>query len=138
MTRAALGLAAGALLAALVGCGGGAPADLFVVTRSGSIPGARLTLRMTDDGRASCNGRPLVDVTSPQLLVARQAARDLEEPARAHLRLPAGAASVLSYRVRGEEGEVAWSDSSRGQPPVLFRLAKLTRDVARGACGLPR
>jgi hypothetical protein len=45
---------------------------------------------------------------------------------------------VFSYRVRTEEGGVAWSDDSARQPPVLFKLAKLTRDVAKGPCHLAR
>ena len=37
------------------GCNGPIPADLFLVQRTGSIPGAKLTLRLTDDGGAYCN-----------------------------------------------------------------------------------
>jgi hypothetical protein len=122
---------------ALTGCGSEA-ADLFVVTRAGSIPAAALRLRITDDGRASCNGRDLVEISSDELIRARDAARRLEDPARKHLDLGRGAGSVLRYRVRTEDGSVSWSDTSRGQPPVLFALAKLTRDVARGPCRLPR
>jgi hypothetical protein len=134
--RAAPALAAALVLAA-GGCGGEA-ADLFVVTRSGDVPGARLTLRITDDGRASCNGRALVDVSSGQLIAARQAQRDLVKPAKARLRLAPGPQPVFSYRVRSEDGTVAWSDTSRGQRPVLYALAKLTRDVAKGPCHLAR
>jgi hypothetical protein len=135
--RAAAALAACVLAWAAGGCGAEA-ADLFLVTRSGSIPGARLTVRVTDDGRASCNGRALVNISSAELVTARAAQRDLERPAKNHLRLAPAPGSVLSYRVRTEDGTVAWSDSSRRQPQVLFVLAKLTRDVARGPCGLPR
>jgi hypothetical protein len=124
-------------LAATAGCGSEAR-DLFLVTRSGDVPGARLTLRITDDGRASCNRRPLVEITSAQLIAARESARDLEDPAKAQLRLAPGAQPVFSYRVRTEEGGVAWSDDSARQPPVLFKLAKLTRDVAKGPCHLAR
>jgi hypothetical protein len=131
-------LAIAAVLAAgASGCGGEA-ADLFGVTRSGAIPGAALRLRVTDDGRASCNGRPLVDISSDELIRARDATRKLGDPARARLALPPGPGSVLRYRVRTEDGAVAWSDTSRRQPPVLFALAKLTRDVARGPCRLRR
>ena len=49
-----------------------------------------------------------------------------------------GAQPVFSYRVRTEEGSAAWSDDSGRQPPVLFKLAKLTRDVAKGPCHLAR
>jgi hypothetical protein len=129
-------MAAVALLA-LAGCGSEAR-DLFLVSRSGAVPGARLTLRVTDDGRASCNGRSLVQVTSDQLITARETERDLEKPATARLRLAPGRQSVLSYRARTRDGTVVWSDDSPRQPPVLFTLAKLTRDVAKGPCHLAR
>jgi hypothetical protein len=128
-------LALAALL--LAGCGSEAH-DLFLVTRSGDVPGARLTLRITDDGRASCNHRPLVEITSAQLISARDVARKLEDPSKAQLRLAPGPQPVLSYRVRTEDGGVAWSDDSTRQPAVLFELAKLTRDVAKGPCKLAR
>jgi hypothetical protein len=131
-------LAAAALAAvALGGCGHQAP-DLFVVDRSGAIPAAKLSLRITDDGRASCNDKPLTDITSAQLISARDAERDLEKPTKAHLRLRPGPQPVLSYRVRTKDGAAAWSDDSPRQPPVFFALAKLTRDVAKGVCHLPR
>jgi hypothetical protein len=132
-------LVAAVALAALAlgGCGSEAH-DLFVVDRNGAIPGARLSLRITDDGRASCNDKPLADITSAQLIDARSAERSLKDPAEAHLRLGPGPQPVLSYRVRTEDGVVAWSDDSQRQPPVLFALAKLTRDVAKGVCHLAR
>jgi len=123
----------------LAGCGAGAPAhDLFLVQRNGAIPGARLALRVTDDGRASCNRGALVDITSAQLITAREVARDLEPLAKRRFALPPGRGSVLRYRVVLEDGAVRFADDSRGQPAALFRVAKLTRDVARGACGLQR
>ena len=134
--RIAAAIATAAALA-LAGCGSEAH-DLFLVTRSGDVPGARLTLRITDDGRASCNGKPLVDITSGQLIAARESERDLEQPAKAQLRLAPGRQSVLSYRVRTEVGGVAWSDDSARQPPVLYKVAALTRDVAKGPCHLAR
>jgi hypothetical protein len=69
---------------------------------------------------------------------ARAAERDLEDPTKAHLRLPPGSQPVLSYRVRTEDGAAAWSDDSPRQPPVFFVVAKLARDVARGPCHLAR
>ncbi len=124
---------------AVAACGAGAPAhDLFLVQRAGSIPGARLALRLTDDGRASCNRGPLVDITSAQLITARELQRDLDPLAKRRFALAPGGGSVLRYRVVLEDGAVRFADDSRGQPPALFRLAKLTRDVARGACGLAR
>jgi hypothetical protein len=134
-----------------VGCNGSLPADLFVVQRTGSIPGARLTLRISDDGGAFCNGAGRKDITSAQLITAREIRRELDgDPkdddhpehkvglASKHINLAPGAITTLSYRVRSEKGVVAFSDTSARQPQTFYRLAKLTRDVARGACGLPR
>ena len=137
MTRAAGAALAALAVLAISACGSEAR-DLFLVTRTGDVPGGRLTLRITDDGRASCNGRPLVDITSAQLITARETERDLGKPAKAQLRLAPGRQSVLSYRVRTEDGGVAWSDDSAHQPPVLFKLAQLARDVAKGPCHLAR
>ena len=114
----------------LTGCGSAA-ADLFTVTRTAGIPAGNLRLRVTDDGRASCNGGPLVDITSAQLITAREARRDLDE--LGSRRLP-----VFSYRVRTRRTTIAWADDSARQTPVLFKLAKLTRDIAKGPCRLPR
>ncbi|MEN3281831.1 MAG: hypothetical protein V7607_2971 [Solirubrobacteraceae bacterium] len=136
-SRGVAAVLAALALAATTGCGSEAR-DLFLVTRSGDVPGARLTLRITDDGRASCDRRPLVEITSAQLIAAHESARDLEDPAKAQLRLAPGPQPVFSYRVRTEEGGVAWSDDSARQPAVLFKLAKLTRDVAKGPCHLAR
>jgi hypothetical protein len=137
--RRAAATAALALALALAGCGAGAPArDLFLVRRGGDIPGARLALRVTDDGRASGNRGPLRDITSAQLIAAREIERDLEPLAKRRFALPAGSGSVLRYRVELEDGAVRFADDSRGQPVAFFRLAKLTRDVARGPCGLAR
>ena len=136
-SRGVAAVLAALALAGTAGCGSEAR-DLFLVTRSGDVPGAPLTRRVTDDGRASCNHRPLVEITSAQLVTAREVERDLEDPAKVQLRLASGPQPVFSYRVRTEEGGVAWSDDSARQPAVLFKLAKLTRDVAKGPCHLPR
>jgi hypothetical protein len=133
--RVALALALAA--PALAGCGTEGH-DLFVVERAGTIPGAGLQLRVTDDGRASCNRGALVDITSAQLIDARELARDLAPLAERRLALAPGPGSVLRYDVVLEDGRVRFADTSRGQPAPLFRVAKLTRDIARGPCGLAR
>ncbi|MCW3009622.1 MAG: hypothetical protein JWO90_26, partial [Solirubrobacterales bacterium] len=122
------------------------PADLFLVVRSGEVPGARLSLRLTDDGRVSCNGGELVPVSSRELIDARQLRRDLEGeedegetgPADEGLSLPPGPNAVFRYVVRGQDGTVSFSDTSRGLPQVFREVAALTRRLAQGPCGLER
>lgn len=135
--------ALGAVAGVIAGCGSRA-ADLIAVQRSGDIPGARLTMVMTDDGRVRCNNGPDQMVTSRQLIDAREIVRALEGeddevgPADRGVRLPPGRESILRYDVRIEAGSVSFADSSRGQPPEFLRLAGLTRAVAKGPCGLAR
>src|SRR3954449_6040998 len=129
-------IAAAAVLTALAGCGTPG-ADLFVASRSGSIPGAGLRMRVIDDGHVVCNGKSH-ELSSKLLILSRVLARDLADPAKTATDLPAGRGSLLHYRIRTQDGTVAFSDTSRHQPPVFFRAALLIREIAVGACRLPR
>ena len=138
------GLAAIIVAAAtLAGCGG-PQADLFLVERDGSIPGARLTLLVINGGTARCNGGAEKPITSAQLIDAREIARDLngtperDGPADSGTTLAPGPGTILRYDVRLEDGSVSFSDTSRGQPQVFYEVAKLTRDIAKQICGLSR
>ncbi|MSX01733.1 MAG: hypothetical protein F2813_01065 [Actinobacteria bacterium] len=143
MRTALIGTAAALLALLTVGCGGPS-ADLFVLERSGSIPGARLTMVVGDGGTVRCNGAREREISSRQLIDARAVAGDLNGdekepgPAREFLTLPPSKYTILRYRIQTEFGKVAFSDSSRPQPPVFFAAAKLARELAKKVCGLPR
>src|SRR4051812_7697448 len=90
---------------ALAACNGPTPADLFVVQRTGSIPGARLTLRVVDDGAVYCNrDTRRHPISSDQLIEARALThllngdedKDKEGLDQEHLHLAPGAISTLS------------------------------------------
>lgn len=132
-----------AVTLALTGCG--APsADLFVVERAGSVPDSRLTLVVDDGGFVRCNGGERRQITSEQLIDAREIERALSGddevpgPAARDLSLPPRPGSVLRYDVRTQAGSVSFADTSADQPPDFFRLAQLTRTLAKQVCGLPR
>ena len=133
MKRALLVIAAAA---ALAGCGNRTAPDLFVLDRTGSVPGARLHLRVFDDGFVRCNGRSRQRIPDDLLLDAREIARELNE--KGSRALPPGARSVLRYRLRLEDGTVAFSDSSARQSKTMFLTQEFTRRVAKGVCHLPR
>ena len=120
----------------LAGCGT-AGGDLMVVDRSGSIPGAGLQMRVIDDGQVECNGARH-DLTSDDLIEAREVVRELGEPARANRSLPPGDPTILRFRIRTEDGVVGFSDTSPDQPQVFYRAAQLVRTIAKSACGLDR
>lgn len=144
--------AAGAGFATVVAACGTPSPDLFVVERTGTIPGARVTLRVQDGGQVTCNGRQTGMMTSDQLLDAREIVRELgggaidrqndvtsdSGPLDRDLTLPPGPQSILRYALRAEEGTVAFSDTSKGQPKAFFKVAQLVRGLAQGVCGLPR
>lgn len=128
----------GLLLAALLGGCGASPPDLFVLTRSGSLPGAKLTLLVNDGGTVRCNGgreRPLPDRL---LLDARDIATSLSKEAHDQLLLPAPAGSLLRYRLRTQDGTVTFSDVDAVRRRKLGAVIAFARGVAREVCGLPR
>lgn len=122
---------------ALTGCGG-AGSELFVVQRTGTIPGARLTLTVYDDGLVGCNHGPRRRLGDQRLLDAREIERELAPLAKRGLRLAPGTGSILAYRVSDSDGSVSFADTSRRQRSVLFRVQAFTRRVAREACHLRR
>jgi hypothetical protein len=128
-----------ALVAAtvLAGCGAAYP-DVFLLTRSGSLPGARLTLLVGDGGTVRCDGGPERPLPARRLLDARRIAEDLSEEAHDHLALPAPPDSLLRYRLRTEQGTVTFSDVDAVRRPELAPVIVFARSVAREVCGLTR
>ena len=77
--------ALGALTATLVlaGCSGVTAADLFVVSRSGATPGAKLTLLVNEEGGVRCNGREARQkLEDAQIVKAREIQEELPEALR--------------------------------------------------------
>lgn len=126
------------LAAALVltACGGVLSADLFIVHRSGSTPGARLTLLVNEEGVVHCNAGAPHHLSDPQIIEARVIQEDLKDPASRRESFPPAKGSVLSYYVRDQDGSVGFADNSPGQPQVTRKLAAFVLSVAQGVCGL--
>jgi hypothetical protein len=134
---------AGLLCAAMLtaGCGGIQAPDLFIVKRSGSGPGARLTLLVNEEGGVHCNGEPTrlgktPKLSDSQLVQARAIQEALHDPASRHLSLSPGPGSVFSYYVRDENGTVRFSDNSPSQPHVLRQLQLFVLQAAQQVCHL--
>ncbi len=134
MRRAAVLGALGAV-ALFAGCGGQVTLpDLFIVYRSGTVPGARLTLLVNEGGQVHCDGGPALALSDAQLVLARGIQEELHEPASKHLDLPPKPGSVFSYYVRNEEGYARFSDNSAGKPKALRELQRFVLEVAQGVC----
>jgi hypothetical protein len=130
-------LLAGAVALSFAGCGAAYP-DVFLLTRSGSLPGARLTLLVNDGGTVSCNGGKERPLPAPRLLDARRIAEDLSDDAHDDLTLPAPRGSLLRFRLRTQDGTVTFSDVNAVQRPELAPVVLFARRVAQDVCGLAR
>jgi hypothetical protein len=131
-------LASAALFSA--GCGGVISPDLFVVYRTGSTAGAKLTLLVNEEGVVQCNPNPTHPaphhLKDAQIIEARVIQEDLKDPASRRESFPAAKGSVLSYYVRDQDGAVSFADNSPGQPQVTRKLAAFVLAVAQGVCGI--
>lgn len=134
--RVTMGFALLAICALLVGCGTPSP-DLFVVNRSGTTPGANLRLLVSDQ-TARCNDGPVRQLTSAQIIEARDIRRELLLLQSAKTPIPPSpAAQILSYAVQTEQGTVRYPDSQQ-RPQILPRLTRFVRRVAIDTCKLKR
>lgn len=125
-----------ALAAAVAACGTPSP-DLFVVKRDGTVPGAKLDLLVSDQS-ARCNGRPAKQLTSAQILEAREIRRDLIDVQEGLVEVPeAPPAQFFSFAVTTEQGTLRYPDTAQ-RPSVLPRLSRFVRRVAIDTCGLER
>jgi hypothetical protein len=127
-----------ALSALAAGGCGAAPPDVLLLTRSGSLPGARLTLLVNDGGTVRCNGGAERQLPAPRLLDARRIAEDLADDAQKDLTLPAPRGSLLRFRVRTQDGAVTFSDADAVRRRELGPVVEFSRTVAQHVCGLAR
>jgi hypothetical protein len=118
------------------GCGGVVSPDLFIVYRTGTVPGAKLTMLVNEEGVVHCDNGPARHLSDPQILEARTIQEGLEGPASKHESLSAQPGSVLSYYVRDANGSVRFSDNSAHQPLAMRKLAAFVLSVAQSVCGL--
>jgi hypothetical protein len=132
VARGAAALACAAVALAAVACGGPA-ADIYEVVRSGTIPGADLTLVPSEDGTVRCDGHRH-ELPDPLLLTAENLADQLVTPATKGERLPSGPHPIYTFVVTTPSGTFSYSDESPHQGSALYALQAWVRKVARTVC----
>ena len=97
---------------------------------------AKLTDRLAELGAAAIG----YDVLFPEAdRLSAGNDNDQKALAKRHLNLPPAAGiTSYQYKVRSQQGEVAFADTSKGQPETFYKLAQLTREIAIRNCKLPR
>ena len=122
----------------IVGCGTQASADLFRVKRTGSIPGADLTLVVNDSGTVRCNNSPAKPLPDPLLLQARS----LAEAIPADMNKPIPAIGIVNptyhFAVTTGAGTAQWDVGIPSLPASFGQMVYFTRQVAKQVCGLKR
>jgi hypothetical protein len=130
--RFALAPACAAVALLATSCGSPA-ADLFAVARSGSVPGANVTLIASADGTVRCNGHRH-ELPDPLVITAENLADEIATPASKALSLPAGPHPVYTYVIDTPDGVFSYSDDSPHQGKVLEQLQAWTLKVVRTVC----
>lgn len=121
---------------AVAACGTPSP-DLFVVKREGTVPGAKLELLVSDQ-TARCNDGPVKNLSSAQIIEARDIRRDLLLVQTGEEAIPtAPPAQFFEFAVQTEQGTLSYPDTQQ-RPVVLPRLSRFVRRVAIDTCGLAR
>jgi len=137
MSAIALSRAAGAAAAVALGACGTPSPDLFIAQRSGTVPGAKLYLLVSDTS-VRCNHGPPIPLTSPQTIEARDILNDLKMVQSGDVAVPkAPPAQIFSYLIRDEDGILRFGDTAQ-RPPILPRTARFIRRVAIDTCKLVR
>jgi hypothetical protein len=122
---------------AATGCGGSA-GDLLALEVSGGLAGDTVRLRVTEDGRASCDGGPLRQISSAALIEAREVERGLAELAEDGDSFESAAgADRRTYLARTRAGTVSWTEGEPDLPPVLPQAAALAERLRQDVCAEP-
>jgi hypothetical protein len=126
---------AAAVSVTLAGCFDVASPDVFLLTRTGA--GSKLTLLINDSGTIRCNGGKANRISNARLIQARDLADNLGPDATARLTIPPEAGTVYYYRIKLQQGTVAFPDrAADSRHPNLAQAELFAIQSAQQACGL--
>jgi hypothetical protein len=123
-----------ALPAVLAGCGLNVQSpDLFLITRTGQ--GKPLTMLLNDSGTISCDGAKAKSIPDPLLISARDLATDLDNDAKAKLRIARTANSVTFYTIKLQDGTISFPDTAGGTHTELAEAELFVTQAGQQECG---
>ena len=101
------------------------------------MPGAKLELLVSDQ-TTRCNDGPVRQLTSAQILEARELRRELLAVQAGLVAVPeAPPAQIFDFAVTTEQGTLRYPDTAQ-RPTVLPQIARFVRRAAIDTCGLER
>jgi hypothetical protein len=132
MRRAAI-LAGVLACAALSGCGG-SPGDIMGLGISGGQQRQTVRMHVEENGRASCNSKALHQLSSQQLLDARNIVRDAQPFTKVGAHFGTASSQQRTFELRTPDGTVDWSEAAVGKPPVLSQAELLALQMEQQLC----
>jgi len=127
------GLVAGAISVFLLAACGGGSGDLLAIEVTGA-PGGGQRITVASDGRARCNGPDLKQISSEQVIDAREIEREVYGLARDGESFEADARGSRRYSLRTDDGSVRWAEGASGLPKVLARTQLFALQLGRRLC----
>ena len=119
--------------AAAVGCGG-TSGDILGLGMSGGPVKQTDHMHVTEDGRGSCNKKPLHTLPSATVIKARSLVRDAKDLAQTGASFGQPTAGLRSFELRTPDGTVTWVENAPRLPLVLSDAELLTLQLSRELC----
>ena len=133
MKRALPLAAAWACCTAVAGCGFGVQSpDDFLLTRTGQGP--KLTLLVNDSGTIRCDGAKAKPISNSLLISARDLVVNLDNDAKARLRIATPPNSVYSFTIRMQDGTVSFPDTAALKHHELAGAEQFVLQALAGPC----
>ena len=129
---AALAVALGAALAAAA-CGG-SPGDIMGLGISGGPPNKTFHMHVMDDGRASCNTKPLHQLPSALLLDARNVIREAKPLLQRSASFGVPSPDRRNFELKTPDGTVTWVEATPDLPTVLPQAEVLALQMQGRLC----
>lgn len=120
-------------LVLLSACGGGA-GDTLALDIKGGPSGQDYAIRVTGDGRASCDGKGLQALQSEQVITSREIEREVMEYAVDARSFETGQKGRRAYVLRTTDGTVRWTEGAPRLPAVLPKAQQLGLALERTLC----
>jgi hypothetical protein len=121
------------LCAGLAGCGG-SPGDILGLGISGGEQRQVVHMHVEENGRASCNSKALHQLSSQQILDARNIVRDAKPFTKTGARFGSPRPNQRTFELRTPDGVVDWSEAAVGVPPVLSQAELLALQMEQQLC----
>jgi hypothetical protein len=119
--------------AAVAGCGG-TSGDILGLGMSGGPVKRTDHMHVTEDGRGSCNKKPLHTLPSATVIKARSLVRDAKDLAKQGETFGQPAPGLRNFELRTPDGTVTWVENAPQLPLVLSNAELLTLQLSRELC----